>query len=124
MKNIFYSLIFVAIAITTLSSCGNKEETKVEQEKKLQAVKVKEIVSESFSEIYNVVGIVKPFQSAKVSSEEGGLITYQPFDKGSRVSSGQTLVRLRKDQDAAAFDQAQTQFELAKSNFESIERLY
>ena len=124
MKNIFYSLIFVAIVITTLPSCGNKEETKVEQEKKIQAVKVKEIVSESFSEIYNVVGIVKPFQSAKVSSEEGGLITYQPFDKGSRVSSGQTLVRLRKDQDAAAFDQAQTQFELAKSNFERIERLY
>ncbi|MEZ4823307.1 MAG: hypothetical protein R2942_13230 [Ignavibacteria bacterium] len=57
-----------------------------------------EIIPENFQENYKVVGIVKPFESAKVSSEEGGLITYQPFDKGSRVSKGQVVVRLRKDQ--------------------------
>lgn len=124
MKNILYMLIVAVSASIILNSCGGKGETKPEAEKKLQAVKIREIVTESFSEVYNVVGIVKPYEEAKVSSEEGGLITYQPFDKGSRVSKGQILVRLRKDQDEASFDQAQTQFELAKSNFERVEKLY
>ena len=124
MKNKFASLIFIVAAALIFSSCGDKQAAEKEPEKTIQSVKIKEITGESFSEVYNVVGIVKPFESAKVSSEEGGLITYQPFEKGSRVSRGQTLVKLRKDQDIASFDQAQTQFELAKSNFERIERLY
>ncbi|MBK8554039.1 MAG: efflux RND transporter periplasmic adaptor subunit [Ignavibacteria bacterium] len=124
MKNIIYFLIFIVTGSLILQSCGNDGETKTENEKKLQAVKIKEIISEPFQENYKVVGIVKPFESAKISSEEGGLITYQPFDKGSRVGRGQVVVRLRKDQDAAAYEQAITQFELAKSNFERMEKLY
>lgn len=124
MKKIFYFLLVLIAGSISLQSCGGEGETKTETEKKLQAVKIMEIVTEDFQENYSVVGIVKPFESAKVSSEEGGLITYQPFDKGSRVSKGQVVVRLRKDQDAAAFEQAFTQFELAQSNFERMEKLY
>ncbi|MBK7159694.1 MAG: hypothetical protein IPH77_14420 [Ignavibacteria bacterium] len=87
-------------------------------------MKVMEIGTSSFSEVYKVVGTVKAFQEAKISSEEGGLITYQPFDKGSRIGKGQVAVRLRKDMDAASYEQAQTQFELAKSNFDRMEKLY
>ncbi|MEO8210672.1 MAG: efflux RND transporter periplasmic adaptor subunit [bacterium] len=124
MKNILYLLIFILCGSLTLQSCGNDGETKTEPEKKLQAIKIKEVVSQPFQESYNVIGIVKPFESAKISSEEGGLITYQPFDKGSRISKGQVAVRLRKDQDIAAYDQAITQLELAQNNFDRIERLY
>lgn len=124
MKKIFHLPLLLIFPAIIFYSCGDKGESKPEAEKKFQAVKVREIETEAFSEIYKVVGIVKPNQEAKVSSEEGGLITYQPFDKGSRVSRGQVLVKLRKDQDIASFDQAQTQFELAKSNFERIEKLY
>jgi RND family efflux transporter MFP subunit len=125
MKNIIYMLIFIVTGSLILESCGNNSgETKTETEKKLQAVKIKEVISEPFQESYNVVGIVKPYETAKISSEEGGLITYQPFDKGSRIAKGQVAVRLRKDQDVAAYDQAETQYELAKSNFERIEKLY
>jgi RND family efflux transporter MFP subunit len=115
--------MFIALSFY---SCGKKSESGTEtvKEKKLQAVKIKEIETESFNETYSVVGIVKPFESARISSEEGGLITYQPFDKGSRVSRGQTVVRLRKDQDNAAYEQALTQLELAKSNFERLQKLY
>lgn len=123
MKNFLYLFILLSGALT-IYSCGGDGETKTEPEKKIQAVKVQEIISTTFKETFTIVGIVKPFQSAKVSSEEGGLITYQPFDKGSRVSRGQVVVRLRKDQDAAAYDQAQTQYELAKTNFERMEKLY
>lgn len=125
MKNIFYPIINLIIITISLSSCGgDKAETKTEAEKKLQPVKVREIISQEFTETYNVVGFVKAYEVAKVSSEEGGLITYQPFDKGSRVSRGQVVVRLRKDQDRAAYEQALTQYDLAKSNFERMEKLY
>ena len=124
MKNIFISLICLLSISLFLSSCGSKQEAKTEAEKKLQAVKVMEIGTSSFSEVYKVVGTVKAFQEAKISSEEGGLITYQPFDKGSRIGKGQVAVRLRKDMDAASYEQAQTQFELAKSNFDRMEKLY
>ncbi len=124
MKNILCLLIFLIIGSLTLQSCGNNGETKTEPEKKLQAVKVKEVIGQEFEETYKIVGIVKPYEAAKVSSEEGGLITYQPFDKGSHVSRGQVVVRLRKDQDRAAYDQALSQFELAKSNFDRMQKLY
>jgi len=124
MKNIFYMLVFLLAGGILFQSCGKKEEAKTDTEKKLQPVKIREVVGESFQESYKVVAIVKPFESAKISSEEGGLITYQPFDKGSRIGKGQTAVRLRKDQDIAAYDQAATQFELATSNFNRMEKLY
>ncbi len=124
MKKIFYLLFLLFAGSIIFQSCGKKEEAKTDTEKKLQPVKIKEVVGESFQESYKVVGIVKPFESAKISSEEGGLITYQPFDKGSRIGRGQTAVRLRKDQDRAAYDQAATQFDLATSNFNRMEKLY
>ncbi|MDZ4713822.1 MAG: efflux RND transporter periplasmic adaptor subunit [bacterium] len=124
MKNIFYTFVLLLAGSIIFSACGGDGETKTEPEKKLQAVKFQEVVTETFTESYRIVGIVKPYQTAKVSSEEGGLITYQPFDKGSRVSRGQVVVRLRKDQDRATYDQASTQYDLAKSNFDRIEKLY
>lgn len=124
MKNIFISLFCLVTFSLILSSCGGKQEAKTEAEKKLQAVKIREIEVTNFSEVYKLVGTVKAFQEAKISSEEGGLITYQPFDKGNRIGKGQVAVRLRKDMDAASYDQAQTQYELAKSNFERMEKLY
>lgn len=124
MKNHIYLLVLIISASFCFMSCGNDGETKTEPEKKLQAVKIKDVTTQEFEESFNVVGIVKPYQTAKVASEEGGLITYQPFDKGSRLSRGQVVVRLRKDQDRASYDQATTQYELSKSNFERMEKLY
>ncbi|MEO8665483.1 MAG: efflux RND transporter periplasmic adaptor subunit [Ignavibacteria bacterium] len=125
MRNLVYSLLFIMAAGMILASCGGDGETKTEPEnKQLQAVKIKDVVTQGFEETFSVVGIVKAFQTANVASEEGGLITYQPFDKGSRISRGQVVVRLRKDQDRASYEQASTQFELAKSNFERMEKLY
>lgn len=124
MKKIFYIILTGSVLSTAFYSCGDKGQTKSVADKKLQAVKVKEVETGSFTEVYKVVGIVKPYSTARISSEEGGLITYQPFDKGNRISKNQVVVRLRKDQDFAAYEQAQTQFELAKSNFERVQRLY
>lgn len=124
MKKIVY--LFLAVVISLMfNSCGKKGETKNENNnKKLPLVKVREIQGEQFSEVFRVIGIVKPYQTAKVSSEEGGLISYIRKDKGDRVGKGEVLVRLLKDQDEAAYLQSQSQYELAKDNFERIEKLY
>jgi membrane fusion protein, multidrug efflux system len=122
MKRFIYLTLVIAIAVG-LTACGKKQEKK-ETEKKLSLVKVREIKGEEFSERYKIIGIVKPNTSAKLSSEEGGIITYLSKDKGSSVSRGETVVVLKKDFDKASYDQAVSQYELAKDNYERAERLY
>ena len=124
MKKYFLSAAAMITAALILASCGGKSEEKPEAEKKVQAVKIREIDFQPFQDNYIVVGIVKPYESAKIASEEGGLITYMPFDKGKRVGRGQTVARFRKTFDEANYEQAATQYELAMSNFERIEKLY
>jgi membrane fusion protein, multidrug efflux system len=122
MKRYIYLLLVIAITIS-ISACGKKQEKK-EAEKKLSLVKIREIKGENFTERYKIVGIVKPNASAKLSSEEGGIISYLSKDKGYNVSKGETIVVLQKDFDKASYDQAVSQYELAKDNFERAEKLF
>jgi membrane fusion protein, multidrug efflux system len=122
IKKLIYLSLIITIAVG-LTACGKKQEKK-ETEKKLSLVKVREIKGEEFSDRYKVVGTVKPNTSAKLSSEEGGIITYLSKDKGSSVSKGETVVVLKKDFDKASYDQAVSQYDLAKDNYERAEKLY
>lgn len=117
-------ILALVLVSLTLYACGGKGQGEVQQEKKRTLVKVQTIEQQYFEEKYTVVGIVKPFTSAKLSSEEGGVITYLAVDKGSRVGKGQVVVRLNKDTDIASYEQSKAQYELAKSMFERTERLY
>jgi len=109
--------------LITLSSCGG-EETPQEEEKNVPYVKVETIETQEFTESYNVVGIVKPFEEATLSSEQGGLITSLSVDKGSSVGSGKVIARIKKDIEYASYEQAVSQFEFAKSENERLQRLY
>jgi membrane fusion protein, multidrug efflux system len=122
MKRIINIIVVIALAVG-LTACGKKQEKK-EAEKKLSLVKTRDIKGEKFSEVYKVIGIVKPNTSAKLSSEEGGIITYLTKDKGSSVRKGETIAVLKKDFDKASYDQALSQYELARDNFERAEKLY
>jgi len=119
----FIKVILILVLVISVSSCGKKK-TETVQEKKLPIVKTKIIETGFFEEKYKIIGIVKPFESAKLSSEEGGLITYLSKDKGSRVGRGEVVVRLKKDVDEAAYEQALAQYEMAKETFERTSRLY
>jgi membrane fusion protein, multidrug efflux system len=122
MKRLIYLVIVAALAFG-ISACGKKQEKK-EPEKKLSLVKVRDVKGEEFSDVYKVVGVVKPYASAKLSSEEGGIITYISKDKGYAVRRGETVIVLKKDFDKASYDQAVSQYELAKDNYERAEKLY
>ena len=121
-KSIYFVLII--IFVVGVISCGKKSEKKELNDKKLTLVKVKDVTGESFKETYKVVGIVKPYTSAKLSSEEGGLISYLSKDKGDRVGKGEVVVKLKKDVDEATYEQSLAQYELAKDNYERTGNLY
>lgn len=122
-KKLLINTVLLAV-LTLVSSCGGDDGAKQEAVKKLQPVKAVTIAPEPFQDTYSLVGVVKPYESANIASEEGGLITYMPFEKGSRIGKGQTAVRFRKNTDIASYEQAMTQYDLAKSNFERVEKLY
>ena len=92
----FFSIFLVLPVLITLSSCGS-EEAPEEEEKNVPFVKTRTLESEEFIETYSIVGVVKPFEEATLSSEQGGLITYLGVDKGSKVGRGQVILRLKKD---------------------------
>ncbi|MCX6159347.1 MAG: efflux RND transporter periplasmic adaptor subunit [Ignavibacteriae bacterium] len=122
MRKYLYLLLVLTLAVS-MSACGRKKNNQVEG-KKLPLVKTTSVKGEYFEETYKVVGIVKPFETAKISSEEGGLITWLSKDKGDRVGRGEVVVKLKKDVDEAAYLQALAQYELTKETFERTERLY
>ncbi|MBE2255915.1 MAG: efflux RND transporter periplasmic adaptor subunit [Ignavibacteria bacterium] len=123
MKYIIKLSILFSLSII-LYSCGGKGNTEPENQVKHTLVKTVDIAPQYFEEKYNVVSIVKPFTSAKISSTEGGLITFLSVEKGSRVGRGQVIARFKKDTDYASYDQSKAQFELALVNFKRIENLY
>jgi RND family efflux transporter MFP subunit len=116
---IFISLIFAVL----IYSCGKASEQPKETAK-IPLVKVKDLVTETFTDNFRVVGTVKPYATAKVSSEEGGLILAITKNKGDRVRAGEVLVRLKKDVEGATYEQMLAQFELAKINYEKQDELY
>ncbi len=123
-----YKLIIVLLAILSVSfySCSKKGdgETKKDDEKKLTLVKVKQVELSGFNDKFKISGTVKPYASAKVSSEVSGLIISIPKDKGRNVGIGETVVHLKTDMDMATFNQSLAQTELLRMNYEKQKELY
>lgn len=117
-------IIFLAAIVLTGCSKGGSETKDQTEEKKLPLVKVKDIEPQAFNDNFKVVGTIKPFTSAKVSSEEGGVITYLTKDKGSYVRKGEVLARIKKNVEIATLEQTEAQVELARMNYEKQKQLY
>ncbi|MEO8513936.1 MAG: efflux RND transporter periplasmic adaptor subunit [Ignavibacteria bacterium] len=118
------ALMIMASAVIVGCGKGGGETKDQQNEKKLPLVKVKEVEPSTYSDNFKVVGVVKPFATAKVSSEEGGLITYLTKDKGSYVSKGEVVARIKKDVELASLEQTEAQVELARMNYEKQKQLY
>ena len=124
MNKIFKLTVFLLLAGITFSACGKKRDNIKDTEKKVPLVKVTTIKTQPFTESYKFIGVLKPYETAKLSSEEGGIITYIGKDKGNYVRKGEVVIKLLKDQDYATYEQMQAQYNLAKDNFERISNLY
>jgi len=115
-----------ALSMELLSSCGKNGdgEIKPHDTKSLPLVKVQNLSPQKFVETFKVLGVIKPYAAAKVSAEEGGLIVSMPKDKGAYVSRGEIIARIKKDVEAATYQQTMAQIELAKMNFQKQEELW
>lgn len=122
---IILPVILIFAGLLMLGSCGKGGgETKVQDEKKLPLVKVKTIEAGTFHDDFKVLGVIKPFTSAKVSSEAGGLIISLNKDKGSYVRKGEVIARIKQDVEIATYDQTEAQIELARINYEKQKQLF
>lgn len=124
-RKILPAIAFILLGAAIFAGCGKGEKTEeVKQEKKLPLVKVKTVEQTTFSDNFKVVGIIKPFATAKVSSEEGGLIVSLNKDKGSRVGKGEIVAKIKKDVELASYEQSEAQVELARMSYEKQKSLY
>lgn len=117
-------LVMVSFVLYSCGSNGDSETTDKPDEKKLPVVKVITVETSTFADDFRVLGVIKPFASAKVSSEEGGLIVSLTKDKGSYVGRGEIIARLKKDVEMASLEQTEAQVELARMNYEKQKQLY
>ncbi len=125
IPKIISAVFFVMISFVIYSCGGDGEgDTKLPDEKKLPVVKVKTVESSTFADDFRVLGVINPFASAKVSSEEGGLIISLNKDKGSYVGKGEIIARLKKDVELASLEQTEAQVELARMNYDKQKQLY
>ncbi|HJY62718.1 MAG TPA: efflux RND transporter periplasmic adaptor subunit [Ignavibacteria bacterium] len=126
MKSKLVILITALILSAGFYSCskGDSEEKQQTEEKKLPLVKVKTVETSVFSDNFKVIGTIKPFAEAKVSSEEGGLLVTLNKDKGSYVGRGEIIARIKKDVEYATYEQMEAQVNLAKMNYEKQKLLW
>ena len=128
MKEKIIIPVLALLLSALLIACGDGSgETKKDEQtgnKKLPIVKVKEVETIPFSSSLSVVGVIKPYASVKISSEEGGLIVALNKDKGSYVGKGEIIARVKKDIEIATYEQTEAQVELARINYEKQKQLY
>ncbi len=130
----------VALALVAaslgLAACGSnqaaeKDKTADGAQKKAAAmqrvavnVETKQVQPETFDDVIEVVGTVKPEEDIMVASEESGKVARWLVAKGSYVKAGQPLVKLDDDMLRSQLAQAQAQLNIAKVNADKNQQVY
>ena len=70
-----------------------------------------------------LVGSVTPNESVEIKSEMDGTIKEIAFSEGQRIQKGDLLIALDETKAQAALTQAESNFLLAKANFERVQKL-
>jgi len=77
----------------------------------------------TFTEHFEVTGVVRPWREYALAAEFGGLVREVGFDRGDRVEAGQVLARIGDDLARARLDQARADLLASEANFEKMSRL-
>ncbi len=116
-------LLAVSLVFTGCSDSEGKQGSAKEEIKKV-SVETKVLKAEKFSDFISVVGAVKPFQKALLSTTEGGRITKFNKDKGDFVKKGETILEIDNELLKASLDATKSQYELAEITFQKQETIY
>jgi membrane fusion protein, multidrug efflux system len=126
MKRVINILLIIILSITllALSSCKKSETENGPQ--KIQSVNVHtEIVKPTqLSDVIQVAGMVKAYEDANISPEEGGVVKEWKAKKGQHVKKGDLIVVLKDEVIKAGYDAAVSQYKMAKLNLEKQQKVY
>lgn len=125
---IIVTLIGIVVAVFLLNACSDSEgsEQKSDSTKKVRGVSVEvtPLAGEKFVDYISVLGTIKPFQKAKLSSDEGGKIREFRKDKGSFVKKGDVILVIDNDILKANLAAAKAQYDLAEITFVKQEKIW
>lgn len=124
-------MIFYLLILAFLISCGQGTDDKVAVERDLLYVRVRPVERQDIRRTISVSGHTKPYQLHNIVPRQGGIIKEIYFEVGDRVKKGQLLVDLDRDtliiqrkKADAQVNMAQSNFDIAKSNYERMTRLH
>lgn len=118
-------LLLLVFGLFVSVACSEEtEESKENSENNKVSVEVKVLKGEAFTDFVSVVGTIKPYQKALISSTEGGEIKKCYKDKGDFVNKGDTLLTIDNDILAANLLSAKAQYELAKVTYKKQEMVF
>jgi membrane fusion protein, multidrug efflux system len=115
-------ILFISLIIIVSYGCSETEET----EKVVNKVSVEtiELVGEHYIDYISVVGTVKPFQKALISTTEGGKIVKLYKDKGDFVRKGEKILEIDNDILSSNLQATKAQYDLAKITYEKQKMIF
>jgi len=107
----------VVISTVLLASCGKKDEQQQQGPPPAIPVAVYQVRSEDIVSTDTYPGTVVPLNEVQLLAEVTGYLTNIYVQDGQRVTKGQKLYTIDRTRYAAAYNQAQAQLEVAKTNY-------
>ena len=120
-------LILLSIVLVVLTGCSKKSgnETASNKDKgNTVSVKTLKLKATEFTDVISVVGTIKPYQKALISTTEGGKIIKFSKEKGDYVVKGDTILIIDHEALEANLQSTKAQYELAKITYEKQEIVY
>ncbi len=127
-KNYLFTIILLLLTFFMITSCSDESNKKtVAQDKETKSkvsVKTQKLIAKEYTDFIQVVGSIKPYQKALISTTEGGKIVNFIKDKGNYVAKGDTILIIDNEILEANLLAAKAQFELAEITYEKQKMVY
>ncbi len=116
-------IMLMVSGLMMLSGCGSSAENEVPQAKP-RSVRTEKIVSRDLPVMVRSVGRLVPNREVMVSAQVTGILMQINADVGTKVTSGETLVKLDPIDYKLALNEAQANFESAQAKLAVAEKNY
>jgi RND family efflux transporter MFP subunit len=116
--------IIIILPIILLVSC--KDSGNENNHKQIPAVNVniETVKPAQLVDAIQVAGIVKAYEDANMSPEEGGVVKEWTAKKGQFVKKGEVIIALKDEVAKASYEAADAQYKMAELNLEKQKEVY